>query len=286
MNQSEKEAILDKMGELALALREDVSTAQLLSLLDMLADLSAPSILYALAQWGRTGRRFPKPAEIRELCEGSHDDHAVLAWSALQKATAYGDWPSIFCEDRTLAQAIIDTFGGWIPCASFLNSCEPQMEASKRNDFFRNYRVATRAPRDIASYCVGKFEVDNTNNISLWRERYRGNGIEEIPLMVVRIGAGGNVSRVFLPWSLETGSLTTPALKQLETNTAPRLILRSAPERLALPAAQVEVHPAAIRQDLIKVSRKMLLPEAVPLTEAEYLARRRKLQAQAAEISR
>src|SRR5262249_32937387 len=66
---------------------------------------------------------FPKPAELRELAEGSFEDRSQLALSSLDKIAArFGDWCSLYTEDAATAQAIVDTFGSWLLCAEFLHT--------------------------------------------------------------------------------------------------------------------------------------------------------------------
>src|SRR5262249_16791788 len=169
-------------------------------------------------------------AELRELVEGSGDDRAQQAWISLTKITArLGNWPSLFCEDVSTAQAVVDIFGSWIACAEFLHVCSPQMEASKQKEFLRAYRIATR--RSIPSdsrYLPGQSEVSNREALPFWNDRWRGNGLSDYQLQVVRLAVEGTYNVFRMPCSIESGQLSPASISQLERGEAVVEMLRPA----------------------------------------------------------
>src|SRR5262249_36682570 len=206
-------------GLLAEAFGEGISSTRTKVYFRALGDLDIAQVERAIDMVVRDCKFFPKPAELREMIEGSQDDRAQQAWIALKKiAPRFANWPSLYCEDPATAQAILATFGSWLACAEFLNTCSAEMEASKQKEFLRNYRTESRRPSEHQSrYLPGQFEIANRENLPFWKNKWRANGLSDYRLQVVRLAANCEYKAFMMPCPIESGQLSRESRLQLET---------------------------------------------------------------------
>jgi hypothetical protein len=78
-----------------------------------LSDLPTNDVLRAFSKAMNSLKFFPKPAEIRELAGGSHQDAALSAWSELcERIDSDGAYRSVLFSDGVL-NAALRACGGW-----------------------------------------------------------------------------------------------------------------------------------------------------------------------------
>lgn len=103
---------------------------------------------------------FPKPAELRELLDGSREDDAEKAWqeykSTARRVGGYNS-PQL---DAALAETLVVVFGSW--GAACWADYSPEMWASKRKEFCRTYRILRQRGVTGATQLAGFFEREGT----------------------------------------------------------------------------------------------------------------------------
>lgn len=104
-----------------------------------LDDCELSEIQHAALHAMRTLKFFPKPAELRELVDGSREDDAERAWqeykTQARRVGGYGS-PQL---DAALAETIVLVFGSWE--GACWSDYSPEMWAAKRKEFGRTYRI-------------------------------------------------------------------------------------------------------------------------------------------------
>ena len=165
----------------------------------------------------QTSKFAPKPADIREIIEGTELERDANIWNALGEAIRrVGVWQSVIVQDPELAAAIIRTWGSWVACCEFNANADPILWNSKRKDFVAAYRLALKNPQAdrepilLSGYC------DQQNRMTGFLPRRQSYGA---------ILLDGKVETRYLPVNKETG---LPAL------TLAAALLE--PQRLALAA--------------------------------------------------
>jgi hypothetical protein len=105
-----------------------------------LDDLPYADISRAASAWMRSGKFFPRPADLREILEGRAEDRAASAYAALWTAARTIDgYASLVVEDGALAFALEATFRSW-PAFCGLD-LSPEMWAAKRKEFMAAYHA-------------------------------------------------------------------------------------------------------------------------------------------------
>lgn len=113
----------------------------------VLADLELADIQRAVTAHVRTKTFFPTPAEIREAVNGSAEDRAELAWTAvvrLVRARGWAnppkpeDWP-----DEATRRAAMEIYGGWQALCENLPAAGPEMLGTAKL-FKANFSAHTR----------------------------------------------------------------------------------------------------------------------------------------------
>lgn len=100
---------------------EPVSDARMEIYYRALADLTFDEINVAVSAHVRTQKFFPRPAELREAVDGSVDDRAELAWSAVRREVrrvGYLGTPEF--KDEATRRAAMELFGGWRALCDYL----------------------------------------------------------------------------------------------------------------------------------------------------------------------
>jgi len=150
----------ERMAVVADVLDASVTPSRFRGYFEALRDLSLDAVLQALTACLRTQVYFPKPADLRNLAEGTTEQRADAAWAAWRKAArVVGSYASLLVDDPALAETLTAMFGSW-PGACALE-LSPEMWANKRKEFTRIY--ATYCGRDLtgARYLVGQIEASN-----------------------------------------------------------------------------------------------------------------------------
>lgn len=110
---------------------EPVSEIRAEAYFDALGDLPIADVLTACRQAMRDARFFPRPVELRERLEGTIEDRADVAWTAVRQLVRaigyYGrprdtDWP-----DAAAERAALDLFGGWQRLCASLPADGPEL---------------------------------------------------------------------------------------------------------------------------------------------------------------
>lgn len=134
--------ILLAMGEL---FETPVSEARADLFIRALDDLPFDAVKAAANTYGRTGRFFPKPVDIRELVLGNDDDLAEKAWSAvLREIRRVGYMGTPMWPDEATKAAALGLFGGgWRTLCERLPGEGPEL-LGYRKQFVAAYGAAHR----------------------------------------------------------------------------------------------------------------------------------------------
>jgi hypothetical protein len=223
---------------------------------------------------------FPKPAELIELMEGSHDDRAGQAWRVFLEAVSDGGDASVKFLDPAAATAVDVTFGGYLQAARTIREADEPMVAHYRKNFMQAYQTARKFPRQVETYRAGNFEFQNSGG-GAWSLRMTTY------LSPVRLIGLREVKEVRLPFDAQTGKLTDDARLMIDAATtaegAQQLLaaaITRAPKMLPAPASESLSHNEATRflkavEDQTGESSLKVMP-AIEETEEEYQARVRK----------
>jgi hypothetical protein len=110
-----------------------------------LNDLPIDSVKDAASRALRSCKFMPTPAELRELAGIANvSDRALLAWSAVEKASSLGAYKSVDFDDP-LINAAIRSMGGW---PAILDKSQQDFDTWVRKDFIAAYQGFMRAGVD------------------------------------------------------------------------------------------------------------------------------------------
>ena len=259
---------------------EQISELRLEAYRAALDGYELPAIESAMRRATATLKFFPKPAELIELMEGSHDDRAGQAWHVLLDAVSDGGNASVKFLDPAAAAAMHVTFGGYLQAARTIREADEQMIAHYRKNYMQAYQTARKFPREVETYRAGVFELHNSAG-GTWTQRMQSY------LSPVRLIGLREVKEVRLPFDSQTGKLTGDAKLMLDAATttegAQRLLAAGAtraPKLLSAPASEPLSHQEA-RRFLKAVEAEtneaaMKVMPAAEETEEEYQARVRR----------
>lgn len=249
-----------------------------------LEDLSIDEVEIAGQYALRQCRFFPKPAELRELVQGTSDDAAMKAWTELLHAfLKAGYWTSVLFEDGALATAIEYAFGTWVICSEQLHTLSDEMLRAKQKEFAVQYRRALREGKAAAKYLRGYCEIANLETVGKWN---RGEPITEADRTFFRssVFIQGVTSRmVDAEFDFYSGVLQIPLI---ELASRPAVALPATPDRKLIGDGTEPIDQEAGRQmvrDAVKdLTGFMRMPQPqVSLTEEQWQARREALKRQA-----
>jgi hypothetical protein len=229
-----------------------------------------------------TSKYFPKPADIRDLIEGTESERDANVWLSLNAAIRrVGVWQSVIIEDPYLADAIIRIWGSWVACCEFAARADQILWNSKRKDLTAAYRIAQkmipkgRGPIMLAGHC----EMENRQSGFFPKRAYYG-----------AIMVDGRVETRYLGVAPETGLPALPLADALALPpVVPRLALRPATEAEAAPAGETgqELDANAARRSfedalsaIIKNKGFPAAPKPGAWTPADDDRRREELKAQ------
>ena len=107
-----------------------------------LSDLTQQQVRDASLSAVKELKWFPTIAELRAYAVPSPEDAALIAWSGLERAAGrVGAYASLQIDDRAIATALMETFGGW---PEFCLTQDGPALALKRQEFLAAYRQARR----------------------------------------------------------------------------------------------------------------------------------------------
>lgn len=179
------DAFVVELGKTAEMFSDPLSESRALLYFEALADLSLETVVGALRYARRVCRFFPKPAELRDLAEGSVEDRAREAWRRVLAALEHvGTYESVDFGDL-VTHAVIEAMGGWHQAWAWEWADGPELLGFER-DFVSLYRLyAQRGPsRPPQAALLGQHALYN---------RHLGAALRgEIPgEMVIALDAGG-----------------------------------------------------------------------------------------------
>src|SRR3990167_4598232 len=125
---------------------DTLSEARTLGYFEALMDLPLDAVLVGLRHARRSTRFFPKPAEVRELLEGSVEDRAREAWRRVLGALEHvGTYESVDFGDP-LIHGVVEALGAWSQAWAWDRAEGPELLGLER-DFVSLYRLyAERGP--------------------------------------------------------------------------------------------------------------------------------------------
>lgn len=104
------------------------------------------------------GQYLPKPADVVELLEGSHESQALQAWALVAKSIrCIGSYESVVFPD-TLIHAVIDDMGGWV---ALCKTGEEELPFRARVFEKRYQSLLTHPPLSCPHQLTGIWEQQN-----------------------------------------------------------------------------------------------------------------------------
>ena len=131
-----------------------------------LEDLPLDDVIRAMNAALKACEFMPRPAKLRELCAGSFEDRAELAWLEYKDlARSIGAYGSPIM-DALLADTLIAVFGSWEHAC--WDELSPEMWAAKRKEFGRVYHApSTRRTSADREKLTGFCERENQKKEAL-----------------------------------------------------------------------------------------------------------------------
>lgn len=144
MTQQDRPGFAELMVGVGEVYGESMSDARMELYWRALSDLSFESVRHAADIHVRTQKFFPRPAELREAVDGRTEDHAEVAWAAVQALVRkHGYWanPSdIRWPDDVTHHAAMKLYGGWRALCEHLPASGPEMLGTAK--LFKAHYVA------------------------------------------------------------------------------------------------------------------------------------------------
>jgi len=147
-----------ELGKTAELFGEPLTEARVLLYLEALGDLDLEAALAGFRRARAELKYFPKPAEVRELVEGTKDDRAECAWlRVLNAIREHGPYASLDFGDAVIHAVVADVWGDW-PSACMLSEKDTPFRA---REFVKLYRLRAKQPGALrAGHLVGLVEAD------------------------------------------------------------------------------------------------------------------------------
>lgn len=114
-----------------------------------------------------SGKFFPKPADIKEILEGSNSDKANVAWSKVDNAIRFvGGSDNVVFDDEKI-HAVIQDMGGW----TYLTSLDSKDLKFKANEFKERYQSYVNSPpKKWMKFLPGHFYVSNPEGSDFFQD--------------------------------------------------------------------------------------------------------------------
>ena len=205
MTDVDRLAFAVELGGLAEVFAENVSTARAEAYFIALADYTIETVREAFGRAIKRCKWFPRPAELREIVEGSTEGRAALAWARLLKAIEHvGTYRSVDFGDPILHAAVV-AMGGWSELWE-LERMNAHALGFKRAEFSRLYETFAVEPQTIRSpgRLIGQHEAHNVPRGYLERDGTvvigdGGQAVKQLPPgQHAAMPASSNVTTAFL----------------------------------------------------------------------------------------
>lgn len=219
MTEQDKPEFSKSLAQIAAVFDKTLTPFLVDAYFDALADFPFDRVDGAFRQAVATKTFFPRPAEIRELLEGSGDDRANQAWAAFMQAVNDGGNASVKFLDPAAASAVDSVFGSYLQAARSIHVAEEPMVAHYRKAFCQAYQTARKFPRQVETYRAGLFEFANSGGGG-WADRMK---IYSGPVRLIGLR---EVKEVRLQFDAATGRLTEQARLMIEAASTPEGVMR------------------------------------------------------------
>lgn len=187
MTDDDYQPFVDELTGVAETLGETVSAARIEGCFRALQDLLLEAVLAALQECARTKRWLPKPAEIREVVEGTAEERAERAWAQLLEATRLiGSYRSVEVEDPGLAHVINGLFGGWPEAVEALDRAQAEPGGPGWQGLRKQVLAAYRGVRARADAPIRLLGLSDRKNAS-WPPVGRGALPEQTEIGVLAL---------------------------------------------------------------------------------------------------
>lgn len=277
MNEQDKPKLKAVMNRVAVITDKAMTADHYSTYFDLLSAYAIEQVEAAFNQALRSNTFFPRPAELIELLEGSHDDRAGQSWHVLQEAISDGGNASVKFLDPAAAMAVDVTFGGYLAAARLIREADEPMVAHYRKNYVQAYQTARKFPREVETYRAGVFEFQNSGGGD-WSSRMT-TFTGPVRLLGLR-----EMKEVRLPFDAATGTLTDESRLMIEaarTDEGARRLLAAgitkAPKMLAAASSEpVSHHEAKKLLKAVQEETGIALVKEIPAieeTEEQYQAR-------------
>ena len=147
MTENDVTAFTDALTVLGEIFDTKLSAARRTAYFEALADLDWLAVEVAMRCAMRQCKFFPKPAELRELIEGTLKERAEQAWLEVNEIFRdYGPHHGLLCQDPLFAEAIRIVWVDWIDACRYLRRGHEEGGAALyalHQDFVNAYKLAT-----------------------------------------------------------------------------------------------------------------------------------------------
>lgn len=159
MTGKDKSAFATLLFALGETFNETVSEARAQIYFRALKHLSLREVEAAMDVHVRTSQWFPKPAELLQAAHGGTEDHAELAWVAVQCEVARVGWAGTpTWPNAQTERAAMQLFGGWRALCENLPSGGPEL-LGYRKQFVALYGALARRDAAVGVFLPGRADT-------------------------------------------------------------------------------------------------------------------------------
>ena len=123
-----------RLTRLAEVLDASLTPGRIAGYVEALQDVALDDLVAAITVSARESPFFPKPSELREVLDGSAEDRAEVAWTAVVRLVRRYGYPGIDGRgaapefpDEATRRAAMELYGGWRGLCENLPSSGPEM---------------------------------------------------------------------------------------------------------------------------------------------------------------
>jgi hypothetical protein len=148
---TDRAAFAGLMNGLGEAFNEPVSNARARIYFEALEDLPIDALRVAVLAHVRSGKFFPRAAELRDAVLGNVEDQAEIAWQHVLREVRRVGWTGVpSWPDEATKAAALGLFGGrWRQLCEYLPAAGPEL-LGFRKQFVASYGAAARQAAALA----------------------------------------------------------------------------------------------------------------------------------------